>query len=238
MPPKKSCISKKTKRSVLLRSQREHETPEEREDRLESQRLRASTSRAAETSNQHNQRLEAQRILTATSRMAETPEEREFRLENDRTRVLMSRSSESTDQRESRLRSQRIRTSTARATENSDETQRRLRNERSRSLISRENESFEQREVRREQNRNRNRSTSFERMAYEYTSEVDYSSDELVAIGRMTNVCRYCNALKFKNEAPGMCCSNGKVFLPELLPPPEPLLSLMTGKNTYYFILI
>ena len=45
----------------------------------------------------------------------------------------------------------------------------------------------------------------------------------------MTKVCRYCDALKWPGEAPGMCCSNGKVKLPSLQPPPEPLESLMSG---------
>ncbi|XP_055584901.1 uncharacterized protein LOC129737764 [Uranotaenia lowii] len=41
----------------------------------------------------------------------------------------------------------------------------------------------------------------------------------------MDKLCRYCNALKFANESPGMCCAGGKVKLPELSTPPEPLLS-------------
>jgi hypothetical protein len=45
----------------------------------------------------------------------------------------------------------------------------------------------------------------------------------------MTVVCPYCDALKWRGEAPGMCCSSGKVSLPELRPPPEPLESLMLG---------
>ena len=34
---------------------------------------------------------------------------------------------------------------------------------------------------------------------------------------------RFCSALKFKNETSGICCAGGKVKLPELHSPPEPL---------------
>ncbi|GBP56890.1 hypothetical protein EVAR_41639_1 [Eumeta japonica] len=40
---------------------------------------------------------------------------------------------------------------------------------------------------------------------------------------------REVSALKFKNETPGMCCVSGKVKLPELHLPPEPLLTLLSG---------
>ncbi|GBP41987.1 hypothetical protein EVAR_33791_1 [Eumeta japonica] len=40
---------------------------------------------------------------------------------------------------------------------------------------------------------------------------------------------REVSALKFKNETPGMCCASGNVKLPELHPPPEALLTLLSG---------
>ncbi|GFY24071.1 hypothetical protein TNCV_1011241 [Trichonephila clavipes] len=43
----------------------------------------------------------------------------------------------------------------------------------------------------------------------------------------MSNVCLKCSALKWKGETPGMCCSSGKVKLPPILKPPEPLCSLL-----------
>lgn len=50
-----------------------------------------------------------------------------------------------------------------------------------------------------------------------------------VSIGKMEHLCIYCHALKFKKETPGMCCSNGKVDLPLLVDPPEPLRTLVSG---------
>ena len=36
--------------------------------------------------------------------------------------------------------------------------------------------------------------------------EIDYSSQQIVAIGPMNVVCQYCKAFKFENEADGLCC--------------------------------
>ena len=49
-----------------------------------------------------------------------------------------------------------------------------------------------------------------------YVLTYDYSQDPRVNIGKMDVVCGFCRASKFKHEAPGMCCVNGKVRLPEL----------------------
>ncbi|GFW58684.1 helitron_like_N domain-containing protein [Trichonephila clavipes] len=47
----------------------------------------------------------------------------------------------------------------------------------------------------------------------------------------MDKVCQYCHALKFRNEAAGMCCASGKSCAVTLPAPPEPLLSLLTGNS-------
>lgn len=64
---------------------------------------------------------------------------------------------------------------------------------------------------------------------FQYNNAIDYSLHKFVVIGAMNNVCRFCNALKFGSETPGMCCAAGKVRLPELQYPPEPLASLISG---------
>lgn len=64
---------------------------------------------------------------------------------------------------------------------------------------------------------------SFDRLAFEYEADIDYSSHRNIVIGAMDKECRYCHALTFKNEAPGICRAAGKVVLPVLNPPPEPL---------------
>ncbi|XP_037926298.1 uncharacterized protein LOC119661154 [Hermetia illucens] len=62
-----------------------------------------------------------------------------------------------------------------------------------------------------------------------YDSNIYYSVHPSVVIGKMDEICMYCSALKFKNETPGICCTSGKVKLPELHPPPEPLSTLLSG---------
>ena len=45
----------------------------------------------------------------------------------------------------------------------------------------------------------------------------------------MSKMCPYCKALKFNGETIGMYCASGKVKLPQLAAPPEPLKTLLTG---------
>ncbi|XP_076273144.1 uncharacterized protein LOC143204483 [Rhynchophorus ferrugineus] len=59
-----------------------------------------------------------------------------------------------------------------------------------------------------------------------------YGNYQCVVIGSMNLVCSHCKALKYKNEANGLCCANGKVKLIQLDPPPEPLYSLVSGIGT------
>lgn len=47
----------------------------------------------------------------------------------------------------------------------------------------------------------------------------------------MSHKCQDCNAFKWKEEAPSMCCSAGKVQLSPLEPLSEPLYSLIMGSH-------
>ncbi|GBM23772.1 hypothetical protein AVEN_271133-1 [Araneus ventricosus] len=68
-------------------------------------------------------------------------------------------------------------------------------------------------------------------VACRYDPTKDYWLHPKAAIGKMNAVCKYCRAKKFKCETLGMFCSNGKVKLPSLDQPPEPLYSLISGVN-------
>lgn len=70
-----------------------------------------------------------------------------------------------------------------------------------------------------------------ENSAMNYDPSIPYKDDRIVSIGPMSVVCEHCLALKFKDESEGMCCLQGKVKLGEILPPPEPLHSLLTGDH-------
>ncbi|GBP17876.1 hypothetical protein EVAR_17510_1 [Eumeta japonica] len=72
---------------------------------------------------------------------------------------------------------------------------------------------------------------SYNRLAFQYDPTANYSDDENLDIGRMTTICRYCNALKFKRETAGLCCASGKVKLDPLLTPPQPLKTLFDGSD-------
>lgn len=67
-----------------------------------------------------------------------------------------------------------------------------------------------------------------------YDPQIDYASDPVTCIGTMTHKCTHCHALKWKDEAPGMCCSNGKVVLPPFEPLPELLSSLLLDHHPYH----
>ncbi|GFW83292.1 helitron_like_N domain-containing protein [Trichonephila clavipes] len=73
---------------------------------------------------------------------------------------------------------------------------------------------------------------SFNRLAFEYDPEIDYSSHALIIIGNMDKECQHCHAFKYKGESAGLCCASGKVSLPPLNPPPEPLKTLLAGATS------
>lgn len=45
----------------------------------------------------------------------------------------------------------------------------------------------------------------------------------------MNKACAFCRAQKWKEEASGMCCSGGKVVIPTLDEPVNPLKELFSG---------
>ncbi|VEN61445.1 unnamed protein product, partial [Callosobruchus maculatus] len=97
----------------------------------------------------------------------------------------------------------------------------------------------EEREERNEVERNRwnrsqqHRNVAFNpyRAAFNYNVTIDYSSQQIVDIGSMNIACPHCKPFKFKNEAPGICCASGQIKLTPLIPPPEPLHSLVSGNG-------
>ena len=169
-----------------------------------------SASRAAETSEERDARRETDRIRASTSRAAETSEERDARVENLRVRASTSRAAETSQQHDVRVADLRARASTSRAAATSEERDTRREAERSR------------------QTRSRTR-IDLKKAAFNYDKDCDYRMHRDVVIGPMATLCLHCRALKFQKETPGMCCSNGKVNLPPLAEPPEPLLTYVAG---------
>ena len=47
------------------------------------------------------------------------------------------------------------------------------------------------------------------------------------SIGSMESKCKFCGALKWKNETPSLCCNSGKVLLDPFPDPPDILKQLL-----------
>lgn len=141
--------------------------------------------------------------------------------------MATARSVESDQQHSQRNELDRIRHSQRR--ENATVDQRQQRIETMRQERANVTDGNRQINVQRVQTNRRNVASTFYRDAFEYNNEIDYHSHNLIAIGQMDKICPHCKAKKFKNESPGMCCSNGKIKLPDLNTPPEPLLTLVSG---------
>ncbi|KAF8768471.1 hypothetical protein HNY73_021288 [Argiope bruennichi] len=69
------------------------------------------------------------------------------------------------------------------------------------------------------------------RLAFEYEPDIEYSAHPNVLIDAMDKECPNCHALKFTHESAGMCRASGKVQLPEIETPPEPLNDLLIGTD-------
>ncbi|KAL4142010.1 hypothetical protein QTP88_004542 [Uroleucon formosanum] len=148
-------------------------------------------------------------------------------------RKRVERAQQLPEQIETRNAAQRIRTAESRARETQEQRDERLQQNIMRTRAARERNIATVRERDRQRQRISRSLTraSFVRLAFEYAPDINYSAHSKIAIGEMDKVCQYCQALKFRNEAAGMCCASGKVVLSPLPTPPEPLLSLLTGNS-------
>ncbi|GFR10125.1 ATP-dependent DNA helicase [Trichonephila clavata] len=170
------------------------------------------------------------------TRTTEAPDEKRARLQADQISHSLARTSETPEQYQVRLQSQQVRQNASRAAETPE--QRCLHEGQVRHRVSRAAETSIQHVARvlglRKQ---RNVAITLKWKAqmhdgFMYNPRYDYESNNLFDIGRMSNVFLKRSALKWKGEIPVMCCSSGKVKLPPILKPPEPLCSLLKGETT------
>lgn len=122
----------------------------------------------------------------------------------------------------------------ARANENSEQQNQRLRANtlRQREARQRVTTAYRERNQRRMQDNRALTRASLNRLAFEYDPEIDYSSHVSITIGSMDKECQHCHAFKYKGESAGLCCASGKISLPPLNPPPEPLKTLLAGTTS------
>ena len=196
---------------------RAEESQEQRENRLEADRERKNRKRAEELPEQRETRLAAKRESEKRRRAEELPEQHETRLAAKRESEKRRHAKELPEQHETRLAAKRESEKRRRAEESQEQQEIRLAADRESKKRKRAEES-EQPE-------------SF-RLAFRYSPVDDYSLSRCVQIGTMSKICPYCKALKFNGETMGMCCASGKVKLPLLAAPPEPLKTFLTGTTS------
>ncbi|CAI6375927.1 unnamed protein product [Macrosiphum euphorbiae] len=70
---------------------------------------------------------------------------------------------------------------------------------------------------------------NLEMKAFNYDCSDVFNNDHRISIGLMDIECKFCKALKFQDEFDNMCCGKGKVNLPDLTIPEEPLSTYLSG---------
>ena len=144
----------------------------------------------------------------------ETQETRNDRLQRNRLATREARNVETQETRNDRLQRNRLATREARNVETQEQCVHRLQEDRTRHA--------QRRRVRADMN-----NFHWENAAFEHDANISYECP----IGEMSFVCEHCGARKWRLEAPGMCCANGKIRLPIIGIPPEPLQSLLLEDN-------
>jgi hypothetical protein len=220
-------------------ARRQRETDEERELRLRKNTDREAARRQREADEERELRLRKNADRQATRRQKETDEERELRLRKYAERDAARKQQESYEERKLRLQ-KRAKVDTVRQQKKINE-ELRFQTNALRASTSREQETDEEHELRLQRNsirtavqRQQTRSNTSNVMdwslsGFNYNPNYNYTSDRIVLIGRMSSICQKCNANKWPRESPGLCCFNGKVDLPVLAEPPEPLKSFLSG---------
>jgi len=162
---------------------------------------------------------------------------------NNSNRKNKFRDKESTANRELRLVDDAIRHSTKRKAEMPKKRNQRLNDDgerhaskrhASKKFSSQSSEEHNSSLLRRNEKRNmflRKIWKPFNNAAFFYDPEIPYHDHSFLDIGEMKVICGHCDALKWKGESKGMCCSGGKIKISLLEEPPEPLISLLAGNS-------
>ena len=160
--------------------------------------------------------LAQMRKSKAQIRASQTEEEREVRLQQKRDSDSHRRASQSDEDREVHLQQMRESVAMHRSERSAEEINADLELDRERHELAK-----------------KAKYQHWDRAAFNYDATKVYHQTVREFVGTMTVECAYgCGALKFKREAKGMCCSNGRLTTDRLpKPPPEPLLSLFEGKS-------
>ncbi|GFV54506.1 helitron_like_N domain-containing protein [Trichonephila clavipes] len=128
----------------------------------------------------------------------------------------------------------------ARENENSEQRDQRLRDNtlRQRDARQRATNAHRERNQQRIQNHRALTRASVNRFAFEYDPERDNSPHALIIIGNVDKERQHCHAFKYKGESVGLYCASGRVSLPPLNLPSEPLKTLLaeTTSQSKWFL--
>jgi len=213
------------------------ETAAQRERRLQTDRQYRACIRLGESSEEREIRLAHQQSQSQRILDNESAEARELRLEGRRSRRQCSLLEESSEAREVRLAAMRSHNEHSLREESAEAREVRLANQRIRRQNSIREESSEAREVRLAERRQRTSASArgcfWLKAGFNYDPAYDYANHPNMIIGNMDKVCRFCGAKKWAGEAPGLCCSGGKVRLQPLADPPDVLKNLFLGNSAH-----
>lgn len=243
MPPKKRLgLSLRTSTAKRLASIRLRESEEERATRLRQTLERASARRSTESADERTRRLQENSARITATRQTESEDAQAKRRRESSSRMVDMRREESEDERVRRRAENSSRLSEVRQDESEEDRARRRIDNSARMATSRQEQSVEARTNRLERQQQRtsacrrpSASSCFSApgAAFSYDPNKEYDKDPIIQIGNLTVQCRFCGAQKFPGETPGMCCSNGKVKLSLLEPPPQPLQDLLDVKSEH-----
>ena len=155
------------------------------------------------------------------------------RKKKDSERHKQMRSQESEAHAVTRLRNDAERHQRTRAEETKEQSSRRTQRDTDWHRLNRQSSP-----VRRRENERTVQARKMKKMKRADLKEAgfDYDGDEFEGnkffdIGQMNKKCPLCGALKWPKETPSLCCHSGKVKVPLIEVPPEPLKSLLFGKH-------
>lgn len=238
-------VASKTKRLEVnknrMRESRKLETPEHRQERLLKANQVSKTILERETDEKREKRLLDMKKRSKDKTDSETQERREKRLKILRKNAEIRIKNETEEDRETRLGILRKNAKIRSENETEEDRKTRLEIIRKFSKVRIQNETEKEREKRKNKRRELSKRRSLWNMkknsAFNYDVNIEYDIDSDIAIGKMNIVCKHCKALKWKEEALGLCCSNGKIMLENISQRPEPLHSLIHNshpKSTHF----
>lgn len=67
--------------------------------------------------------------------------------------------------------------------------------------------------------------------AFNYDARNAYEDLPEIRIGKISIECQYCKAMRFVGESKNMCCSSGRISMPQNERLPQPLLNLINNTH-------